>query len=130
MVVKFEDKASRLDLCKWAEVAKSSFHYKQHPGPRGIKASTHTPIGDGLVTNEQVVDQIRAVLVMDYCVYGYQVMTKELQSMEYIINKKKSLPPDEAEQFAVWQKNYNTGQTCICKVPPDKCPNAYGISMP
>jgi len=89
MVVKFEDKASRLDLCKWAEVAKSSFHYKQHPGPRGIKASTHTPIGDDLVTNEQVVDQIRAVLVMDYCVYGYQVMTKELQSMEYVINKKK-----------------------------------------
>ena len=89
MVVKFKDKATLQERCKWAEVATSSYHYKKHPGPRGIKASTHTPIGDGVVSNEQVVDQIRAVLVMDYCVYGYQVMTKELQSMEYVINKKK-----------------------------------------
>lgn len=60
-----------------------------HPGSRGMKASAHTPIGDGIVTNEQVVDQMRAILVMDYCTYGYQVMTRELQSLEYVINKKK-----------------------------------------
>ena len=89
MVVKFKDKATLQERCKWAAVATSSYHYKAHPGSRGIKASTHTIIGNGLVSNEQVVDQIRAVWVMDYCVYGYQVMTKELQSMEYIINKKK-----------------------------------------
>lgn len=89
MVVEFKGRAGRQELCKWAEIARSSFHYKMHPGPRGIRASTHTPVGDGIVTNEQVVDQIRAVLVMDYCIYGYQVMTKELQSMQYVINKKK-----------------------------------------
>ena len=89
MIVKFKGKAACQERCKWAEVARSSFHYRVHTGPRGIKASTYTPIGDGIVTNGQVVDQIRAVLVMDYCAYGYQVMTKELQSLDYVINKKK-----------------------------------------
>lgn len=89
MIAEFEEKAPVQELCKWAEVAKSSFHYKAKPGPKGLKASTHTPIGDGLVENELVVGQIRAVLGMDYCAYGYQVMTRELKSMEYRINKKK-----------------------------------------
>jgi len=76
-------------LCKWADLARSSLYYKAHPGPRGMKASTYTPIGGVLVENAHVVDQIRAVLTMDYCTYGYQAMTRELRSMEYEINKKK-----------------------------------------
>lgn len=55
----------------------------------GIKASTHTLIGDGVVENALVVDQIRAILVLDYCVYGYQIMARELKEMGYVINKKK-----------------------------------------
>jgi transposase InsO family protein len=70
-------------------MAKSSFHYKAHPGPRGMKASTHTPIADGLVENTLVVEQIRAVLGLDYCVYGYHMMTAELRAMGYLINPKK-----------------------------------------
>lgn len=89
MIIGFKDRAAVEELCKWADVAKSSFHYKAHPGDRGMKASTHTPIGDGLVENQLVVDQMRAILTMDYCVYGYQMMTCELRSMEYVINKKK-----------------------------------------
>jgi transposase InsO family protein len=92
MIVKFKEHAEEVsmeELCKWAQVPKSSFYYKAHPGTRGMKASTHTPIGDGLVENELVVEQIRAVLGMDYCVYGYQMMTTELRTMEYLINKKK-----------------------------------------
>ena len=77
------------ELCKWADVAKSNAYYKAHPGERGMKSSTHTPIGDGLVENGAVVEQMRAVLALDYCVYGYQAMTAQLRSMEYIINKKK-----------------------------------------
>jgi putative transposase len=42
-----------------------------------------------LVTNDLVVDQIRAILSMDYCVYGYRKMTVELRDMEYQINHKK-----------------------------------------
>lgn len=89
MIGQYKDRTSLDKLCKWAEVAKSSFHYKAHPGQRGMKASTHTLIGDGIVDNSLVVDQIRVILQMDYCVYGYQAMTRELKSMEYIINKKK-----------------------------------------
>lgn len=87
--MRYKHRASVEELCKWAKVARSSFNYKAHPGKRGIKASTHTPIGDGLVSNSLVVDQMRAVLVMDYCVYGYHKMTAELRDLEYVINHKK-----------------------------------------
>lgn len=88
-MTQFTQKAIVKDLCKWAEVPKSSFHYKAHPGPRGMKPSTHTLTGNGMVENNVVVEQIRTILQMDYCVYGYDVMTKELKSMEYLINRKK-----------------------------------------
>jgi putative transposase len=77
------------ELSKWADVPKSSFYYKDHPGPRGMKASTHTPKGKCLVENTEVVEDIRRVLGRDYCVYGYQIMTRELHSLGYLINKKK-----------------------------------------
>lgn len=76
------------DICRWAEVPKSGFYYKTSGGVRGIKASTHTLIGDGVVENGLVVDQIRAILVLDYCVYGYQIMAMELKEMGSV-NKKK-----------------------------------------
>ena len=89
MIMKYKDRTTTEKLCKWAQIAKSSFHYKAHPGERGMKVSTHTLMGDGIVENELVVEQIRAVLGMDYCVYGYHMMTHELRSMEYVINHKK-----------------------------------------
>jgi len=90
MIIKYKDKTGVDVLCKWAEVAKSSLYYKVHPGLRGLKPSTHTPIGcNALVENKLVVDQIRAVLSMDYCIYGYRKMTEELRELEYVINKKK-----------------------------------------
>jgi len=87
--MKFKGSGRIKELCKWAAVAKSSFYYKPQLGQRGARASTHTPIGDGLVENELVVEQIRAILCLDYCVYGYQIMTRELREMGYVINKKK-----------------------------------------
>ena len=89
MISKFKDHARGVEFCKWAKVPLSSFHYKSHPGPRGMKPSAYTLIGDGCVSNELVVDQIRAILTMDYCVYGYRIMTTELRGMEYEINHKK-----------------------------------------
>ena len=76
-------------LCKWAEVSKSSFYYRAREGRRGARACTHTLIEDGIVENALVVEQIRAILWLDYCVYGYQMMTRELRAMGYVINKKK-----------------------------------------
>lgn len=89
MIKEYNSKATVGELCSWAEVPRSSFHYRAHPGPRGMKASSHTRIRDGWVENELVVEQIRTILQLDYCVYGYGVMTRELKNMEYVINKKK-----------------------------------------
>ena len=85
----YKDRTTDQKLCQWADIANSSFYYKAHPGPRGMKPSTHTIIGDGCVENADVVDQIRVVLSLDYCVYGYQAMTRELRGLEYVINPKK-----------------------------------------
>lgn len=90
MIVQYKSKAGVDDLCQWAAVARSSLYYQVHPGPRGIKPSTHTMIGScGLVENSLVVDQMQAILSMDYCVYGYRKMTEELRDLEYLINPKK-----------------------------------------
>lgn len=89
MISRYRDRAGTEELCKWACVAKSSFHYKPHPGPRGMKASTHTLWNGGRVVNGQVVEQIRLILGQEYCVYGYQMMTIELRSLGYLINAKK-----------------------------------------
>ncbi len=90
MIARYKDKTSIDKLCRWADVAKSSLYYHAHPGSRGMKASTRTVIGNcGFVENSLVVDQIRAVLSMDYCIYGYRKMTAELRELEYYINHKK-----------------------------------------
>lgn len=90
MIVKYKGKTAVGRLCQWAGVAKSSLYYKAHPGSRGISASTHTIVGScGLVDNSLVVNQIRATLSMDYCVYGYRKMTEALRDLEYLINPKK-----------------------------------------
>lgn len=87
--MKYKSQASVEELCKWANVAKSSFHYRAHPGPRGMRASTHTRRRDSLVVNEEVVEEILRVLGQEYCVYGYHVMTDELRGLGYYINEKK-----------------------------------------
>ncbi len=87
---RFEGKAPVKNLCMWAGLAKSSYHYKAHPGPRGLKASTHTQKAGILVDNADVVEEIRLVLSLDYCVYGYKMMTFELQGKGFLINKKKT----------------------------------------
>ena len=85
----FQDRGEVEDFCKWAEVPRSSFYYKSHPGGRGMKASTHTLQGGSLVENGLVVEDIREVLGRDYCIYGYGMMTIELRGLGYRINKKK-----------------------------------------
>ncbi|GAB3023812.1 hypothetical protein GCM10027051_30490 [Niabella terrae] len=90
MISEYKGKTGIEDLCKWSGVTRSSLYYQAHPGPRGIGPSTHTLIGHcGLVENSLVVDQMRAILSMDYCVYGYRKMTEALRDLEYLINPKK-----------------------------------------
>ena len=82
-------KADVAELCRWAGIERSSFYYKAHPGPRGMKSSTHTLKQGELVENSEVVEEIRNILGQDYCVYGYKMNTTELRGRGYTINKKK-----------------------------------------
>ena len=87
--MKLSEKGDVDQICKWAEVPRSSFYYKAHPGPRGMKPSTHTLKSSQMVPNEDVVEEIRRILGQDYCVYGYQMTTLELRGLGYLINEKK-----------------------------------------
>jgi len=87
--MKFCDRGDVREICKWAEVPKSSFYYRSHPGPRGMKPSTHTFKNSEKVPNEDVVEEIRSILGQDYCVYGYQMTTTELRGRGFVINEKK-----------------------------------------
>lgn len=88
--MQFRGRAAVEELCQWADVAKSSVYYLPHPGPRGMKASTHTARGEGSVENTAVVQEMRGILGHDYCVYGHKIMTDELRARGYRINKKKT----------------------------------------
>lgn len=88
-MIQFRAKAKATDLCKWTDLGRSSFYYKPHPGPRGMKPSTQTQKGTLMVDNAVVVEEIRAVLGQDYCLYGYHIMTDELRFRGYHINDKK-----------------------------------------
>lgn len=87
--MKFYEQGELKEICRWAEVPRSSFYYKAHPGPRGMKASKTTKKGLDCVDNQEVVDEVRTVLAQPYCIYGYQMMTLELRGRGYLINKKK-----------------------------------------
>jgi transposase InsO family protein len=87
--MQFHNQASVKDLCEWTDVPKSSHYYKAHPGPRGMKPTTHTLKKDLLIPNERVIDEIRIILGQDYCVYGYHAMTDALNVEGYFINDKK-----------------------------------------
>lgn len=90
MIEQYKDKASVEKLCLWADVAQSSLYYHALTGHKGIRPGTHTMTASfGLVENSAVLEQIRAVLSMDYCVYGYRKMTEELKDLQYLINHKK-----------------------------------------
>jgi putative transposase len=78
------------DLCRWTMLPGSLYYYKPTGGSKGIKPSSHTGKKDGsMVANEQVVDDIKAVLSGDFVCYGYHKVTLELRQMNYIINPKK-----------------------------------------
>lgn len=77
-------------LVGWSGIARSSFYYRRSDRPRGRKPTTHTRDIEGkLFENQVVVQQIEQILLEEFCCYGYQMMTSELQAMGWIINDKK-----------------------------------------
>jgi len=90
VVKKFEYKAPVKELCKWVTIAPSSFYYKPSDGKPGVKPSAFTLKQDGsVVSNEQVVEDVKTALSREFCCYGYHNITSDLRDMSYIINHKK-----------------------------------------
>ncbi len=85
----FQKQANVKDLCQWTGVARSSQYYRAHPGPRGMKPSTHTMKQNVRLPNDMVIEEIRSILRQDYCVYGYHAMADALNVGGYHINDKK-----------------------------------------
>lgn len=88
----YNHRVSRVDLCGWLSLPRSSSYYRPSGNRRGIKPSTHTPMQTGeQVSNEQIVEVlIKEVFGQEFNRYGYQLSNEELRSMGYIINPKKT----------------------------------------
>lgn len=90
MVRRFNYKAPVKELCKWVALAPSSYYYKPSDGKPGAKPSTFTLKKEGsVVSNEQVVEDVKTALNREFCCYGYHNITSDLRDMSYIINHKK-----------------------------------------
>ena len=90
MVRRFNYKAPVKEWCKWVALAPSSYYYKPSDGKPGAKPSTFTLKKDGsVVSNEQVVEDVKTALNREFCCYGYHNITSDLRDMSYIINHKK-----------------------------------------
>lgn len=72
---------------------RSSYYYKPvlKCGQKGIPKSTHTRRTDGtLVSNDQVIEDIKEILGQEFVDYGYLKVTHWLrQEKSYVINPKK-----------------------------------------
>lgn len=92
LVFKFEQLATKNQLCRWLNLPRSSCYCKPSGGKRGARPGTHTMTSDGqLVSNEQVVETlISEVFGQDFNLYGSRLSTEELKAMGFIINHKKT----------------------------------------
>ncbi len=90
VISKYQDYTTTRELIQWVSIPKSSYYYKPTYNRPGIPKSTTTVKNDGeVVTNKEVVEEIKKILSQDFVCYGYQNMTAELKNQGYIINQKK-----------------------------------------
>ena len=90
--IEFFDKKIKVSwLLQWSHLSKSSFYYRHLTGRRGRKPSTHTLLNDGnIIRNESVVIAIRFILAEEFVCFGYDKITDDLRSNDFIINPKKT----------------------------------------
>lgn len=74
-----------------AGIASSSYYYRPSKGKKGNKPSEYTLTGSGeYISNDIVVDDIKALLKMEFVDYGYLKVTHWLRRRkDYVINPKK-----------------------------------------
>lgn len=88
----YVDQGHKVKVClKASQVSSSSFYYKSTGKRKGKLPSNHTAKVNGdLVSNAEVVEQIRELLSHEFVDYGYIKVTHWLRKRKgYIINKKK-----------------------------------------
>lgn len=90
MVKQFSGRAPLRLVSRWVTLPASTFYYKAHPGPRGKRPSTHTPFKGALVSNAEVINEIKTIISGPYNAYGYQSVTDDLRVLGYLINHKKT----------------------------------------
>ena|SRR5688572_19113597 len=97
-------------LSAWMNYPRSSFYYKPHPGPRGIKPSTTTLCKGEVVSNETVIEKIKSILSGPYTTYGYHQTTDELREWGYVINDKKVYRLMGENQLLLGKKIHTKGK--------------------
>lgn len=90
MVKQYAGRAPVRLVSGWLTLPASTYYYRPHPGPRGKIPSTHTTHNGQLVSNEQVVVEIKNLISGPYNAYGYQSITDDLRALGYLINHKKT----------------------------------------
>lgn len=87
---RYQNKAPVSLLTKWTGLPRSNWYYRPKPGIPGMKPSQYTLKENGnLVTNQDLLEEIKTVLSQEFICYGYEKITWELQGMGYVVNKKK-----------------------------------------
>jgi putative transposase len=90
VVTQYQGDVSINELVKWVGFPRSSYYYKPSHNRKGIPPSTTTIKQDrSIVSNQEVVDEIKKILSPEFVCYGYQNVTVALKNLEYIINHKK-----------------------------------------
>ena len=90
VVAQYQGHTTTNELVKWVGLPRSSYYYKPSHNRKGLSPSTTTTKRDGsIVSNFEVVDEIKKILSPEFVCYGYQNVTVALKKLEYIINNKK-----------------------------------------
>jgi transposase InsO family protein len=90
VITQYQGTTTMKELVKWVNFPRSSYYYKPTNNRKGIPASTTTTKRDGtIVSNHEVVEEIKKVVSGEFVCYGYQNVTVSLKNQDFIINHKK-----------------------------------------
>jgi transposase InsO family protein len=90
VVKQYSGEATVKELVGWTDLPRSSCYYKPGNGRKGIPPSTVTHKIDGtLLSNGEVVEEIKGIISGEFVCYGYQNVASELRDRGFIINHKK-----------------------------------------
>jgi putative transposase len=90
VITQYQGYTTTRELVKWVNFPRSSYYYKPSHNRKGILPSTTTTKRDGtVVSNLEVIDEIKKIISPEFVCYGYQNVTVELKKLAYIINHKK-----------------------------------------